>query len=157
MRAHGRESLEDNTWAQLVHSPALSKCWVESPCGDMVKFGFPELRSLSRFFAWDASLGFIVINLARRKAFHVNGSQHVEHCQLRSAIHYLRNYHDRTIGFLLSAAESEKQELAIIQCASVQRALSEKTRFRFACATLDRMVRIVISKYGHVSFWRHTE
>ncbi len=146
--------LEDDTWAYLVHARALSKCWVESPCGDLVKFSFPELRSLSRFFVWDVPLGFVVINLARRKCFHVSSLQHVEQCRLRSAIHYLRSYQDQTVGFLLSAAEQEQQELAIIQCSHGPWTFSEKARFHKARAMLDLMLRIVIGKYEHVSFWR---
>ncbi len=48
--------LEDDTWACLIHARALSRCWVDWD-GDLVKFGFPEIRFLSRYFAWDAPLG----------------------------------------------------------------------------------------------------
>ncbi len=48
--------LEDDTWACLIHARALSRCRVDWD-GDLVKFGFPEIRFLSRYFAWDAPLG----------------------------------------------------------------------------------------------------
>ncbi len=98
--------------------------------------------------------GFVVINLARRMCFHVNTSQHVERCRLRSAVHYLRNYRDDTIGMILSADVSEQQQVAIIQCANGPWALSDKVRFHTARAILDRLLRLVITKYDHVTFWR---
>ncbi len=95
-----------------------------------------------------------MINLARRMCFHVNMNRHVERCRLRSAIHYLRNYQDDTIGFILSAEVSEKQGGAIIQCANGPWALSDKMRFHTARAILDGLLRLVITKYEHVTFWR---
>ena len=78
----------------------------------------------------------------------------MERCRLRAAIHYLRNYQDQTIGFILSAAEQEQQELAIIMCSHGPWGFSDKARFHQARVLLDRMLRIVIGKYEHVSFWR---
>ncbi len=101
-----------------------------------------------------ACLGFVVINFARRKCYHMNSYQRAERCRLRSAIHYLRNHQGETLGFILSASESEQQELAIIQCANGPWVFSDKVRFHAARAALDRLLRIVISEYHHVSFWR---
>ena len=61
--------------------------------------------------------GFIVISVARRKCFSINAAQQVDQCRLQSAIHHLRNYPDETVGFVFSPAESEKQQVAIIQVA----------------------------------------
>ena len=48
--------LEDDNWGRLIQSRALSKCYVV--CDDEhMKFGFAEVRQLSRYFAWDAPLG----------------------------------------------------------------------------------------------------
>ncbi len=73
---------------------------------------------------------------------------------MRSAIHDLRNYQDEALGFILSASESEQQEFAIIQCANGPWVFSDKVRFHAARAALDRLLRIAISEYHHVSFWR---
>lgn len=92
--------IEDDTFAIHCHCRALSRCWLEASCG-FVKFGLPELRNLSRrrrafsptqfsrrpghcarHFVWDAPFGFVAINLARRKCFHINvHDQHVEPSQ----------------------------------------------------------------------------
>jgi len=144
--------LADDAWCMLCHLNALSRCWVDHG-GSLVKFGFPEIRALCRAFVWDVPKGFIVINLARRKVFSISAAQHVEQCRLKSAIHYLRTYPNETIGFVISSDEGEKQKLAIIQVARGPWVFADNVRWHWARALAERMVKIVIHKYSHVSFW----
>ena len=134
------------------HLNILSRCWVDSG-GSLVKFGLSEIRAMFRNFIWDAPMGFIVINLARRKTFAISTAEHVEQCKLKSAIHFLRNYPDSTIGFVFSPAESEKQQISIIQVSKGPWCFADNSRWHWARALAERMVKIVIHKYAHVSFW----
>ena len=144
--------LSDNAWAMQCHLKVLSRCWLDDG-GSLVKFGFPEIRALFRNFIWDAPMGFVIINLARRKTFSISTGEHVEQCRLKSAIHYLRDYPDSAIGFVFSTAEIEKQQISIIQVAKGPWAFADNTKWHWACALAERMVKLVISKYKHVSFW----
>ena len=92
------------------------------------------------------------MNLARRKVFSISAAQHVDQCRLESAIHYLRTYPNETIGFVISSDEDEKQKLAIIQVAHGPWVFADNARWHWARALADRIVKIVIHKYSHVSF-----
>ena len=144
--------LADDTWAMMCHLNVLSCCYVDYG-GSLVKFGFLEIRGLFRNFIWDCPMGFVVINLARRKTFSISIAEQVDQCQLKSAVHYLRNYPDSTIGFVFSLAESERQQISIIQVARGPWEFADNAKWHWAQAFAERMVKIVIHKYSHVSFW----
>ena len=106
-------------WAQLTHGRLMSRCWVRSGGrSGLRKFGAADFQeTLADSFLWDAPMGIILINIARRKCLHVNHQRHVEKCHLGSAIHYLRAYSAQTIGFVMCGREMHRQRLAVIQCA----------------------------------------
>ncbi len=77
-------------------------------------------------------------------------------CRLRSAIHYLRKYPDQTVGFLFSPDEQEKQRLAMIKVARGPWYF-EGNLWHTMRALHDRMLRQVIYRYCHVSFWNEED
>ena len=93
------------------------------------------------------------MNLARRKTFSISIAEHVDQCQLKSAVHYLRNYPDSTIGFVFSPAENERQQISIIQVGRGPWEFADNAKWHWARGFAERMVKIVIHKYSHVSFW----
>ncbi len=77
-------------------------------------------------------------------------------CRLRSAIHYLRKYPDQTVGFLFSPDEQEKQRLAMIKVARGPWYF-EGNMWHTMWALHDCMLRQVMYRYCHVSFWNEED
>ena len=104
----------------------------------------------------DRPVGFIVINTARRICMYIGIGQYVKQCRLQEAVHYLRNYRHQTVGLILSSHACDQQEIAIIHCANGPWALSDNAEFHRAKAMIDRMLKLVVRQYNHVTFWRDT-
>ena len=117
-----------------------------------MKFGFPEIRALFRNFIWDAPMGFLIINLARRETFSISTGEHVKQCRLKSVIYCLRNYADSTIGFVFSMVESENQQISINQVAKGPWEFADNATQHWARALAERMVKLIINTCKHVSF-----
>ena len=146
---------EEDFWFELIRSSTLSKCWVAVAGGDgLVQLALPEFQCLSRYFTVEAPMGFLIINCTTRTTFHVCNLGNVQSCGLRSACHYLRNYHRQTIGFVLTHAEDGREEVAIVQCAASERSFRDRYWFHTAQAIMDRLLKVLICRYDHVAFRR---
>ena len=148
--------VEEELWAEIVRSDSLSNCWVTVGEGHgLVQLSLPEFQCLSRYFTVEAPLGFLIVNCATRACFHVSSSGNVEYCGLRSACHYLRNYPRQTIGFMLTQANGDgNEEVSIIQCGRSADAFCDRYWFFIAQTILDRMLKVIICSYSHVTFRR---
>ena len=148
--------VEEDLWAELVRSDSLSSCWVAVDGGDrLVQLSLPEFQCLSRYFTVEAPMGFLIVNCTTRTCFHICHLGIVEHCALRSACHYLRNYPRQTIGFMLTqAADDGHEEVSIIQCGRSTNAFCDRYWFYTAQALLDRMLKVIVCSYDHVAFRR---
>ena len=96
--------------------------------------------------------GFVVINLANRTCFSINASQHIENCRLQSAIHYLRNYSEDTIGFVFSPNDAEKHQVCTIYMARWPGAFSNNVHLHKSGMLSDQLTRLIIDKYTNVCF-----
>ena len=154
--AQGPFLLEEDVWMELVRSDSLSNCWVAVSKGDgLVKLALPEFQCLSPYFTVEAPMGFLVIDCKKRICFHVCNLGNIEFCGLRSACHYLRSYPRQTLGFILTQVEEGHEEIAIAQCATSERSfLSNRRWFHTAQVLMDRMLKVIISRYEHVAFRR---
>ena len=150
----GPFQLEEDLWIEFVRSDSLSKCWVSVAGGGLVQLALPEFQCLSRYFTVEAPMGFLVINCMTRTSFHVDNLGNVDFCGMRSACHYLRSYPRQCIGFVLARAEEGHDSIAIAQCATTERVFRDRYWFYAAQALLDRMMKIIISRYDHVAFRR---
>ena len=147
--------VEEALWLELVRSDSLSKCWVAVADGEgLVQLALPEFQCISRYFTVEAPMGFLVINCTTRTCFHVCNLGQVEFCGLRSACHYLRNYPFQTIGLVLAQVDEGHEEIAIVQCATSERFFHNRYWFYAAQALMDRMLKVIISRYDHVAFRR---
>ena len=100
-------------------------------------------------------MGFLVIDCKKRICIHVCNLGNIEFCGLRSACHYLRSYPHQTLGFILTQVEEGHEEIAIVQCATSERSfLSNRRWFHTAQVLMDRMLKVIISRYDHVAFRR---
>ena len=152
----GHFLVENNLWAEFVRLDALSNCWVGVEGGnELVQLSLPELQFLSRYFTIEAPLGFLVINCMTQTCFHICSLGNIQHCGLRSACHFLRNYPRQTIGFVLTQSENKvHKEISIIQCAKVSNTFCDRYNFHIAQFLSDRLMKVIIGSFDHVVFRR---
>ena len=146
--------LEEDLWTELIRSESLSKCWVAVAGESLVQLALPEFQCLSRYFTAEAPMGFLIINCTTRTSFHVDNLGNLDVCGLRSAFHYLRSYPRQCLGFVLARTEEGHEDIAIAQCASTAGIFCDRYWFFAAQALLDRMLKVIISRYDHVAFRR---
>ena len=141
---------QSELWIRFHRHEALSRCHILNR-KTYWRFGLSELQLLMREFAWDLPLGFVVLNLSRKKSFALSpSSRHAEKIKLLPALHYLRMYGvDKVIGFAVVTGKSNSG-IALLE---VSRSPSfDQKRHRLVKIVADRLLRLCICRWD-CGFW----
>ena len=136
-------------------SSGISECLCRAgECKFAGARGFQQLREVQRKVVYDAPLGFIIIDLQRRKTFAINGSKCVSRCRLLSAIHFLLKHRDTSVGFMLQVGPEGDRRLSILNVGSKRRSVSNQLRVGRAMAISARFLDVICQMYPTVAFTR---
>ena len=98
----------------------------------------------------DIPQGFAAINLQRKKCFSVRGSMgSAQTADMRSALHYLRNYALETAGFLIvPAKDGSRNKIALLEAAHHPH--RDQTRYRRITTLSDRLMKLTFLRFKHL-------
>ena len=117
--------------------------------------GFQQLCAVQKKLAYDAPLGFIVIDLHRRASFAINGSKRAARCRLLSAIHFLLKHRNTSVGFILDPEGDGK--LSILNVGSRRQVVNDELRINRAMAVSARLLDVLCQMYPTVAFTRRRD
>ena len=90
----------------------------------------------------------MAINLQRKKCFSVRGSMgNAQTIDLRSALHYLRNYALESAGFLIVPAGS-RNNIALLEAA--HNPYRDQIRHRRITTLSDRLMKLALLRFKHL-------
>ena len=90
----------------------------------------------------------MAINLQRKKCFSVRGSMgSAQTIDLRSALHYLRNYALESAGFLIVPAGS-RNNIALLEAA--HNPYRDQIRHRRITTLSDRLMKLTLLRFKHL-------
>ena len=107
-----------------------------------------------RRLSWDVPLGVVVLNLSRRICLGITGAseKHVEKAHPISALHYLRNYPELSLGFAWCRSRSGRFELCTLECS--RSAHFDRAALRNINRLHERLMKTLVLAFPHVVFWR---
>ncbi len=144
--------VESELWLTLHMNPYLSSAWVQHTDEPLRHFGDSpmDFRILMLSLGYDVPMGCVLINLARKRSYAINGHAYASNISVRSGLHFIRNYGSQSLGFVFWHHRGRYE----IACLEANRGPNpSRDKRRLINKLNERVLKILVLKFKHVAFW----
>ena len=97
-------------------------------------------------------MGCVLIDMQSKRAHAIKGDGSITHnISLRSGMHFVRNYHSKTVGIVVYNGHNGRHEVAYMECSRNGTYFAAGAR-KLLRKLNDRLLKVLICSFEYVAF-----